>query len=175
MFKVTVKNLEGIATHGQDWPTLEQVQSWIDQVKPTGAWGKPAYTEIIPAVLDEEGNEVTPEQTIEHQDEFTIEIEDISQQVAFEKEVQKNLARMQFGARLMAELATGNQAALTAGALTVQQIIEAEAALATVQRLILNGSLGLAVGALQEAKIPHLPDSTKLAFIKKMQDYLAAE
>jgi hypothetical protein len=199
MFLVTINKSGNQNYANQTLPTLEEAQQWLESGSRGEWWGKPAWTEIIPAVtemqevvitpaeLDAEGNVITeavtemqevvitPEQVIEHPAEFTYTIEDISAQVAFEKSIATNIARMEFGKRLMAELAASNQADLIAGSLTVQQVIEAEAALATIQRLILNGSLGLAVGALQQTTIPHMSQAKKDAFLAKMTAYLGAE
>jgi len=140
-------------------------------------------------LLDEQGNPqfqeeirvITPEvpeiSYMEHfyPAEFTIEIEDITAAIAYEKSISTNLARMEFGKRLMAELAASNQSDLIQGALTLEQVIEAEASLATIQRLILNGSLGLAAQMLQTTQVPHLSEQKKAYFLNKMQGYLASE
>jgi hypothetical protein len=124
MFEVKVKNLQGIQTHGGIFDTEQEAQSWIDSVKnkPSAPWGKleriipvsecsqeeldraleiiPEVTEEIeiPAVLDEQGIEITPaSQQVKLvapakarlPQEFSIEITDLSSQVLAETIAQK--------------------------------------------------------------------------------------
>jgi hypothetical protein len=222
MFKVKIiKN--GIQTHGAEFKTQAEADAWIAEGTAQQWWGKPAYTEVIPAVkemqevvvqpriveqqevvvtpevLDDEGNvitpaiteiqevvvqeeikemqlvEIEPETTINHSAEFEVQIEDITEEVNFQKKVDKNLRRIQFGQRLMAEFAADNQVDLESSTLTLSQIIEMEAALATIQRLILNGSLGLALSSMNSASIPHLSQEKRQKFIQKIENYLAQE
>lgn len=201
MIKVKIfkaDNLE-VQTHGATFPTQAEADSWLAQGAQGKWWGEPEWTEVIPAVteeiqtliaeaiLDDQGNVVVPaqystnvsiiepEQTVVHPAEYTVVIQDITAQLNQEKEIAKNLSRMDFGRRLMAELAASNQADLISGALTVPQIIEAEASLAYVQRLISNGSLSLAVQVLSGLEVPHLSIEKKTLFITKMQEYLSNE
>jgi hypothetical protein len=198
MIKVSIiKN--GIQTHGAQFNTQAEADAWIAEGTKQQWWGKPAYTEVIPAkkelqevvitpeVRDEEGNVITPAVTemqeivvqeeviIEHPAEFEVQIEDITAEVEYQKQIDKNLRRIQFGQRLMAELAASNQKDIAAGVLTIQQVIEAEAALATVQRLVMNGSLGLAKAALEHTEIPHLSEKKKVYFINLISEYLKNE
>lgn len=107
--------------------------------------------------------------------EYTVEVVDISEQLLEEKAISKNLARMRFGQRLMAELAAKNQAALVAGTTSINNVLAAEEKLAKVQRLLLNGSTSLALQALISLDIPELPAELKAYFVGKMQEYLANE
>jgi hypothetical protein len=216
-----IKN--GVQTHGAQFNTQAEADAWIAEGSKQQWWGKPAYTEVIPAkkelqevviqpriveqqevvvtpeVLDDEGNvitpaitemqevvvqeeikemqlvEIEPEKTIEHPAEFEVQIEDITEEVNFQKKVDKNLRRIQFGQRLMAEFAADNQVDLESSTLTLSQIIEMEAALATIQRLILNGSLGLALSSMNSASIPHLSQEKRQKFMQKIENYLAQE
>ena len=98
MIKIIIKNNLGIITHGAEFESLELSQPWIDSCVASNAWGKAAYTEIIPAkeaVLDENNVEIEPaiaEEIIEHPAEYTIEIVDITAQVEQERINDESLA-----------------------------------------------------------------------------------
>lgn len=84
MIKITIDS----QIHGVVWllkPSQEEVDAYIEWCHQSEHWGKPAYTEVIPAVLDENQIEITPEQTIEHEAEYSVVVEDISAQVEQEK------------------------------------------------------------------------------------------
>jgi hypothetical protein len=101
MIQVKIKNIASQNyTHGPvTFKTIEETQSWIDSQLSVGlncAWGKPEHTiqvEIspyIPAVYEEEGELISEavEAIFEDQvvpSEFTIEIEDITEQVEQER------------------------------------------------------------------------------------------
>ena len=199
MIKVSIQNTITGQPYEGKFLTIDEANAWLSQGAEGKWWGEPEWTEVIPAVTeetqiqisepiyDDQGNIVVPaqysttvtiiepERTIVHPAEYTVVIEDITAQIEYEKDVAKNLARMEFGKRLMAELAASNQMDLVSGALTVPQIIEAEAALATIQRYISQGSLGLAAQLLQTTTIPHFGDAKKALFLNKMQEYLSNE
>jgi hypothetical protein len=114
MIKVSIiKN--GIQTHGAQFNTQAEADAWIAEGTKQQWWGKPAYTEVIPAkkelqeviitpeVRDEEGNVITPavtemreiavspETTIEHPAEFEVQIEDITAEIEAQKAVDQAL------------------------------------------------------------------------------------
>jgi hypothetical protein len=114
MIKVKIiKN--GIQTHGAQFNTQAEAQAWIAEGTAQEWWGKPAYTEVIPAkkelqevilspeVLDEDGNIITPaikemqeivvqeETTIEHPAEFEVQIEDITAEIEAQKAIDRAL------------------------------------------------------------------------------------
>lgn len=163
--------------HGQlfkDFLTQEDLDAYLSEIG--DHWGKQAWTETIPEVLDEDGiTVITPEQTINHPAEFTVSQEDVTSQIDIEKKILKNLARMDFGKLIMAELAQRNQDRLLASETTINDILSAEAKLAVIQRYLLNGSLGIAFQGLQTADIPELPAPEKAYFLTKIQGYLATE
>lgn len=73
-----------------------EFQVEADSLKLQPEYGKPAWTEtrITPAVLDEQGQEITPEviETIDHLAEYEIIEEDITEQLAQAKANQEALA-----------------------------------------------------------------------------------
>jgi hypothetical protein len=90
MFYVSIKK-QNIETNAASFETLDLANAWIVDCEAGKMWGEPAYTEIIPEVLeikDELGEIIqaaAPEQVIEHAAEYTIEITDITSLVQQEK------------------------------------------------------------------------------------------
>lgn len=189
MFNVKIVNIiSKIQTHGAQFNTLKEVNDWIAQCESAQAWGKserwvqdtpmsPLSEEDKAKAIDFRDLEVMGDFVTEYllPAEYQIEVVDISSEIAMEKAITKNINRMQFGQRLMAELAAKNQAALIAGTSTIQQVLAAEEKLAKVQRLLLNGSTSLALQELISLDIPELPADLKASFVIKMQEYLANE
>jgi hypothetical protein len=69
MIEVKIKNLNGVQTHQQVFETQGEVDAWIAQEKANGtrcSWGHPAWTETL-----------EDETTVEHEDQFTVEIIDL--------------------------------------------------------------------------------------------------
>jgi hypothetical protein len=108
-----IKN--GVQTHGAQFTTQAEADAWIAEGTKQQWWGKPAYTEVIPAkkelqevilspeVLDEDGNvitpaikemqlvEIEPETTINHPSEFEVQIEDITAEIEAQKAIDQAL------------------------------------------------------------------------------------
>jgi len=157
----------------------------------------PERIEVIPAVpeqLDEQGQVVIPaqpeqtivypaipEQTIVYPafekqvPDVTITIEDITAEVAYKADIEKRIKRIEFGKEIFAELATRNVNRLKAGTTTIEQILAAEAKLALVQRYLANSTLEIALQGLISLDVPEIPESEKLYFINKIQNYLTNE
>jgi hypothetical protein len=75
MKKVIIKK-NGIEAFGAE---MEDPTVWINECIANNIWGKDAWTETIPATDD------TPEHYIQHAAEYTVEIQDITAQVAAEQ------------------------------------------------------------------------------------------
>lgn len=99
MLQITIKKNE-ITTNQAHFNTQEELDVWLSFHKQNNSFGVNEYSyenilePEIPAVLDEEGNELSPEvpavvETIHVPAEYTIEIEDISAQI--EEEAQREL------------------------------------------------------------------------------------
>jgi hypothetical protein len=108
-----IKN--GQVTHLGQFKTQAEADAWIAEGSKQQWWGKPAYTEVIPAkkelqevvitpeVRDEDGNVITPavtemqeivvqeETTIEHPAEFEVQIEDITAEIEAQKAIDQAL------------------------------------------------------------------------------------
>jgi hypothetical protein len=91
MFKVTVKK-NGIMTHARDdFSSLEDAQAFIAKHESKKTFGEPAQTiqqqvELSPAVIDEEGNELSPAvtemQEVHIPGSYEVEVLDISAELA---------------------------------------------------------------------------------------------
>lgn len=149
MIKVTIKNREDVQTHGAQFESLAAAQPWIDDCIATNAWGKAAYTEIIPAkdaVLDENGVEIepaVPEQTIEHPAEYTIEIVDITEEVEKERKLQDRIKKQEFGAKFMAEVLELVDAKVVSGDLSQADLaaMESDADLMLIEKVAWRGMI----------------------------------
>jgi hypothetical protein len=87
MQKVIIKK-QGIQTHGAQFETLIEAQSWIDSCVANNSWGLPERPEVAlnPTTgLEEPTGVILPA-------EYTIEITDITAQVAQEKVNAESLA-----------------------------------------------------------------------------------
>ena len=89
MKQITITK-SGQVTNSAQFPSQEEADAWLAKHEGMGTFGIPAYTaqqqvEIFPAVIDEEGNEISPAQ-FETQDfqipaTYDVEITDISAQL----------------------------------------------------------------------------------------------
>jgi len=131
MIQVNIKK-ENVTTHSAAFTSTQLAQLWIDQCVATNAWGKAAYTEIIPAkdaVLDENGVEiepVVPEQSIDNPAEYTIEIVDITAEFEKERKLQDRIKKQEFGAKFMAEVLELVDRKVLAGELSQGDLIAME-------------------------------------------------
>lgn len=109
MFKLTINSQK----EGQFWlekQTQAEVDEYIQWAYDSAHWGKPAYTESIPEVLeikDELGEVIqtaVPAHDIVHPSEYTIEVTDITAQVLAEQAQIQAVkdAQTQSGLRLQA-------------------------------------------------------------------------
>jgi archaellum component FlaD/FlaE len=133
MKNVIIKNRQGIQTHGA---RLENPAEWITQGIAANWWGKPERwvregdeditaaietreVEITPAILDDEGQEITPAETVTEYKlaaEYTIEVEDITAEIEAEK------AKEQEKAQADERLAKADVRAKIAAATTIAQL-----------------------------------------------------
>lgn len=136
--------------------------------------------EAVPEYVNENGETVPaiPEKTVTEYffpAEYTIEIQDITAEILYEKEIQKRINRINFGTRIFAELTTRNVIRLKAGTTTVEALLIAEEKLAKVQRLMANSSTETALQTLVALDIPEIPNEEKTLFVAKIQEYLQKE
>jgi hypothetical protein len=133
MKKVVVKNLSNIQTHGAEFETQELADAWIAKQKAKGvncSWGRPAWTETL-----------EDESVVEHEDQFTVEISDISSEVAVRDAKAQLLAHKSFGEGLVANFAVENAVM----GITAEQSDAVLTKLAGVLAALSNGYLETAI------------------------------
>lgn len=92
MIKVQIKK-QDVVTNSAEFPSMEEAQAWLDKHEGMKTFGEPERTvqqqvELVPAVLDEDGVEISPAQ-YEMQEvvipgSYEVSIEDVSAQKAQE-------------------------------------------------------------------------------------------
>jgi hypothetical protein len=88
---------DGIVTN-QSEGTEESVLAWLEKHKAMGSFGRgeiKEWQEIVPAVIDEDGNELVPaerEEVVVAPAEYVIEIIDISEELQRSEEVLRKIA-----------------------------------------------------------------------------------
>jgi len=97
MIEVKIKKLNGVQTHGQVFATQGEVDAWISEIKPTGAWGRLAYTETL-----QDGT------TVDHPDQFTIQQTNVTQQYQLSEALQSLKSARSFGNNLVDTFAIEN-------------------------------------------------------------------
>lgn len=89
MIQVSIKRSEQI-TNQASFPTMEEAQAWLSHHEGMKSFGEPAQTiqqqvELSPAVIDEEGNELSPAvmemQEVHIPGSYEVEILDITSQL----------------------------------------------------------------------------------------------
>lgn len=189
MIKVSITR-QGVITNEAQFPTQSEAEAWVDQQNDAGSFGKPAGWYYGDALTEEEKALATEIQTEDQNGQpipsgglyllpaqYSVTYTDITVELAEQAEIQKYLTRMEFGKLIMAKLAQKNLKRLMAGETTVEALVSAEAKLEVVQRLLLNGSTSLALGAIQQVSpiLTEYPESLKLELITEIQTYLASE
>lgn len=173
MKRVVVKNLSNVETHGADFATQELADSWIAEQKAKGprcAWGRPAWTEII---LDNEGVETD---RIEHEDQFTIEITDVSSEYELRAAKAILKSNKEFGQNLVDEFSLENVAL----GINAAQSASVLSKLSGLLPALSNGYLETSI-ALAKAINPNDYDATfitaarLLTAVNKIEVYLGIE
>ena len=146
--------------------SIEEYEAFLQHLVDINHFGLPERPELN-EMLEPTGN-ILPA-------EYEIIQTDITQQNQEQQLINKNLARIQFGQRLMAELAAKNQIKLSNQLMTIQQVFSLEDKLAKVQSRLVNGSTGLALSELISLDLPEMTTEEKAYFVSKIQDYLNSE
>ncbi len=93
MIKISIKKQEQITNEGL-FPSLEEAQAWLAHHESMKSFGQPKQivqqqVELSPAVLDEEGNELSPAvtemQEVELAGDYEVEILDVTSQLEQEQ------------------------------------------------------------------------------------------
>lgn len=120
MKKVVVKNLQGQETHGASFDTTELANAWIERVKGTKAWGKSERWVAEDQLVSEGENidnsiammsEMTSFGEIKlykFAAEYTVEVVDITAEVAAAKKLSDRTKKRAFGEALIDKISTLN-------------------------------------------------------------------
>lgn len=157
MKRVRVLNLNNqvVPPSPVDLATQELAEAWVAEVKPTGAFGVVAHTEVVPntghpAYYDQQGNllaEAVEPDTVEVPDAFTVEITDVTAEYAEKAAVALAKARRQAGEGVMDKVFAINMSKN----LSPQQFqaLLQNPTLGAVERLLKNGSLATAKALIE--------------------------
>jgi hypothetical protein len=134
--------------HGLRWldfETQEQINEYI--ITNGSHWGLPASQQIIPAVLDEEANEIEPEQIIDIPGTVEYTVVDITAELQVKALFETGLKRQELGNKIIAQVFAVNE---TKGLDQVgfQAMLE-NVTLQNIERLLKNGSLRTAKTLIQ--------------------------
>lgn len=188
MIKVSITR-QGVITNQAQFDTQAEAEAWQSSVAATGAFGKTvgAYplsqlseqelaTEISRQELDAEGQPLM-EPLVTIPDQFSVSFEDISAELAHQRKIAKYAARIAFAQQLMAEISATNADKYESQEMSLAQLVSAEEKLAKVQRLLLNGSTGLALAEIIaiESTLTEYPQEYKDSLKAKIQAFLASE
>lgn len=84
MIKVNIIK-DGVVTNSAQFKTENEALAWLSVEEKNKSFGKPAYVEIIPPVLDENGV-VESAKEVNHPSEYLIEMVDITAEVQAKKD-----------------------------------------------------------------------------------------
>lgn len=191
MIKVSITR-QGVITNEAQFPNQAEAEAWFNEVAATGAFGKLAgqymLSQLSEAELATEISRVTEQEILGQivpliqplitiPDQFAVSYTDISAEVAHQRKIAKYAARIAFAQQLMAEISATNTDKYESQEMSLAQLIAAEEKLAKVQRLLLNGSTGLALAEIIaiESTLTEYPQSYKDSFKAKIQAFLASE
>lgn len=120
MKKVSIKNLQGQETHSAKFETLEQANAWIEEQKVLKSWGKPERW-VAESQIEFEGENIANsiEMMVEptsfgeiklykFASEYTIEISDVTAEIAAQKKLSDRAKKRAFGEALIDKISTIN-------------------------------------------------------------------
>lgn len=148
MKRLTVKDLEGSLVRTRDFATQEEAESYVEEKRNTGIFGKPAHPVLKhPAYYDAGGNLLVAAEYETVPDAFTIEITDVTAEYAAKAAVDLAKERRLAGEAIMDKVFATNMAKN----LTPEQFqaLLQNATLGAVERLLKNGSLTTAKSLIQ--------------------------
>src|SRR5690606_15294603 len=120
MKKVSIKNLQGQETHSAKFETIEQANAWIEEQKALRSWGKPERW-VAEDQLVSEGENIDNSiammieptsfgdvKLYKFAAEYTIEVVDVTAEVAAQKKVSDRAKKRAFGESLIDKISTIN-------------------------------------------------------------------
>lgn len=131
----------------KEFDSQEVLDAYIAEVTLSQHWGKNAFVELIPAVVDEQGNELEPAQEIQHDSEWSYSVEDITAQSQIQQLETEGLTKQQIGAQVIAKIYAINE--LSNVSSQAFDLMLDDAQLAKIERMLWAGALGKAKAKIQ--------------------------
>lgn len=182
MKNVVIKNLQGDVTHSAQFESLELAQAWVTEQENLMSWGKVSGTYPLSKLNPSELLTETSRQTLDSVSgmplfeplitipaQFTVEITDISDQVALENSIKEGFKRQMLGTKILATVYAINQNKN----LTLEQFdaILDDPTLAKIERLLKNGSLSRAKLLINSLDETFFSNSEKQQILVLLTDY----
>lgn len=181
MIKVTIKNLQGVETNGAIFLDTDELNKWIREQRNRLAFGliEGWYGEHLLTLEqrslatetkneDELGNRL-PEKLYYILDQFVVETIDITNEISFQNKVIEGKKRIALGDLVLSYVYAFNDSKN----LTEAQFIAilADETLAQIERLLKNGSLGLAKSMISQLDTTYFTSDEKNQILTLLGDY----
>jgi len=183
MKKIIVKNLQGQETHSAKFETLEQANAWIEEQKILKSWGKPERW-VAESQIEAEGENIdnSLEMMIEPTSfgdvklykfaaEYTIEVVDVTAEVAAQKKVSDRAKKRAFGEALIDKISTINDSKN----LSVEQVdaFMTNALISNLREHLWAGNIDTFISKLQSSDVSaFFTAEEKAAVILECQTFL---
>lgn len=183
MKKIIVKNLQGQETHSAKFETLEQANAWIEEQKILKSWGKPERW-VAESQIEVEGENIdnSLEMMIEPTSfgdvklykfaaEYTIEVVDVTAEVAAQKKVSDRAKKRAFGEALIDKISTINDSKN----LSVEQVdaFMTNALISNLREHLWAGNIDTFISKLQSSDVSaFFTAEEKAAVILECQTFL---
>lgn len=185
MIKVQILNKQGTVTHGGQFETIQEANAWIGEVRPTGAWGKTSgvYNESqlseqerIEAIeIFPEGDQQFFERQFQIQDQFTIVITDITEELAKQKRRVNRKKSQEFGAEFMELAVELNKDKFLAGHLSLKDLdaMDEDPKLQKIERAAWRGNIPTLKILVENYEGLYYTLEDKTFLLNHINDYLA--
>lgn len=157
--------------HGEsyrDFNNQAEINEFLDEKG--DHFGRLAFVETIPALVDDQGNIVEEEYTINREATVEYQVIDVTDEVNEENLFKRRLNNQQFGASLLADIAEMNSKKQYT--LVQFEQLMSDQALATIERLLWSGSLVLAKGLISSYSGSWYTEQEKELIVNKINNYL---
>lgn len=182
MFEVIIKNILGIQTHGQLFPTRFLAEEWISKGTLEKYWGKSegwyleselSQAEIATALNILPIDETHNQRRILIPAQFTAEVIDRTEEHNKRLYIEKKDKDASFGAALVRELQYINHHRLISRELSLEDALNAKTKLSTIQGHLIDGDPELAKIYIQNYVVDNIiTQEIKDLFLNKINIYL---
>jgi hypothetical protein len=168
MIKVDIKK-QGEVKFGGRFDDQEAADIWIEANK--SFFGKEAWTETIPAVVDEQGAELEPAHQIQHPADYEIIFTDITSEIEEQNKIDRRLAKQEVGAKVIA-MVTEINSSKNYSASQLQALLN-DTGLFAIERLAWSGSLDLLKQSIIAYSGPFYTPDDKAKLIACIDDFFS--